>query len=181
MRRAALATITMAALTTLIALASAQPPSPPPGQGGPGGRPPGGPGGPGGPGRPGMMMPAATDSFAADRDSVAKLVMERIAGHEKAPAESVFKNIKIMKGVPAERMVWVMNNVFGRALGVRCAHCHVENHWADEDKPQKQTARDMMGMAHYINDSLMTKIKFAHEGEHHNVGCMTCHHGRPRP
>src|SRR5947208_15569646 len=63
------------------------------------------------------MMPAATDSFAAERDSIAKAVLADIAGKENMPAESVFKNIKIFKKMPAGRLVNVMNMGFGRALG----------------------------------------------------------------
>src|SRR5689334_8482018 len=95
--------------TAFHSTATAQPPgTPPPGtqtQGTPQpGMPPGGP--PRGMRPPGgMMPPAATDSFAAERDSLAKVVLESIAGKENMPAESVFKSIKIMKGVPAARLV----------------------------------------------------------------------------
>src|SRR5690242_16426557 len=79
---------------------------------------------PGGP-PPGMMPPAlASDTAAHARDSLADLVLKKIAGRENAPAESVFKNIKMMKGMPAGRLVRIMNFGFGRSLGVGCVHCH---------------------------------------------------------
>jgi hypothetical protein len=138
---------------------------------------PGGPGGPGGGRPPGMNM--APDSFAAERDSLTRLVMERIKGRENAPAESVYKNIKLMKGRTAEQVLRAMNS-FGRTLGVSCRHCHVENHWADEDKPAKQIARDMRVMTGTINDSLLTRVSFKPD-EHPHVSCFTCHRGHTNP
>ena len=105
---------------------------------------------PGGPPRgPGGQRLPLTDSArrvrdsvnAARRDSGAAMVMRSIAGRETQPAESVFKNIKVLKGVPAGRIPRIMNLGFGRSLGVNCSHCHVAGHWADEDKAQKQIGR----------------------------------------
>jgi hypothetical protein len=125
------------------------------------------------------MMSMAPDSFAAERDSLIQLVMERIKGHEGAPAESVFKNIKMMKGRTAEQLLRSMNG-FGRTLGVSCRHCHIENHWADEDKPAKQICRDMMVMTGSINDTLLTRVSFK-PGDHPHIGCFTCHRGHTNP
>ena len=161
------------------AAAAEGPGQPPPG---PGGMPPGGP--PPGPGamRPGGPPPAgaAIDSFVAERDSLMKDVLQRIAGRENAPAESVFKNIKVLKGVPAGRIPRIMNMGFGHSLGVRCAHCHVENHWADEDKPQKQIAREMMAMVDTITSVMLPRIKNL-KSEHPRVSCSTCHRGSRVP
>src|SRR6185436_7683157 len=111
---------------TDVAVAQA-PGTPPPGGPPPGGPPPGGP--PPGARPPGAMMPVATDSFAAERDSLAKVVLASIAGKENMPAESVFKSIKVMKKVPAGRLVTIMNMGFGRSLGARCRLCHIQDHW----------------------------------------------------
>ncbi|MGH7726410.1 MAG: hypothetical protein ACREOU_13365 [Candidatus Eiseniibacteriota bacterium] len=86
----ALAPSLLVALLALAALAprrpaSAQPPSPP------GGVP--------------TSAPAAPDSFAAERDSLEKVVMESIKGRENMRADSVFKNLKVMKAAPAPA-VW---------------------------------------------------------------------------
>jgi hypothetical protein len=164
--------------------ASKSPPGTPPMMP-PGGPPTGGAqGGPGGPGgmRPGMgmNMPAATDSFASERDSLMKEVLEHIAGRETVPAESVFKNIKILTGVPAGQVLRIMNNGWGRALGTSCRHCHVLGHWADEDKPQKQITREMSVMLHTINTDLLPKIKNLHS-ERPGVSCTTCHRGSVIP
>jgi hypothetical protein len=146
---------------------------------GPGGMPPGGPGGPPPGGmRPGMM-PFPPDSFAAERDSLMKLTLERYAGKENMPAESVFKHIEIMKGRTVLQVLRGMNGM-GRSLGVPCSHCHVENHWADEDKKPKAIARNMLRMTSAINDSLLTRFQWPDDDKPH-VGCFTCHHGQPKP
>ena len=119
------------------------------------------------------------DSLAAERDSMTKEVLQHIAGRENAPAESVFKNIKLMKGVPAERVLRTMN-AFGHSLGVSCRYCHVPGHWADEDKDHKQIARDMMMMARAINDTLLPRV-LNPDKDRRFVGCNTCHHGHPNP
>jgi hypothetical protein len=156
-----------------------QPGGPPPGQ--PGGPPPGTPPGPGGPGqgmRPmnPMMVP---DSFSAERDSMVKAELKEISGKEKVAAESVFKNIKVMNGLPAERMLRAMNG-WGHALGVRCKYCHVVDHWKDDDKEQKKTARMMVGMVDTLNEMFLSRVKHPDGGQAH-AGCFTCHRGHAKP
>ncbi len=142
-----------------------------------------GPGGgmPQGGGRPGGMgfggMPA--DSFAAERDSLLDIVKDHYAGKLEMPADSVFKNIKMFKGVPARFVLRAMDG-WGHALGVQCQHCHVLGHWADEDKKPKQAAREMAAMVGRINDELLPAVKNL-QSEHPHVGCFTCHHGTARP
>jgi hypothetical protein len=175
MRRVVLVLVTLS-LPVLFALALAQQPGQPP-QGERPGQP---PAMQGAPGRPGMM-PFPPDSFAAERDSLLRLTLDRIKGREGLPAESVFRNVKVMQGVPAERFLQRMN-AFGRALGVPCSHCHILNHWADEDKPAKLVARDMMAMTMTINDTLLTRVRFKRrDPEPPRVNCFTCHRGEPRP
>jgi len=145
--------------------------------------PPGGPGAPAGaPGGPGgaNFMPAATDSFAAERDSLTNDLLQHIAGREDAPAESVFKNLKVIKGVSASRLLRMMNMGFGRSLGVRCQFCHVLGHWADDDKKPKAAARDMMGLVDGINSDLVPKMK-SFSDDHVIINCGTCHQGHHKP
>ena len=125
-------------------------------------------------------MSAPVDSFAAERDSLIKdLLATRFKGKENAPAESVFKNLKVIKGVTVEQALMRMN-AYGRSLGVRCQHCHVLGHWDDEDKNEKQIARDMMAMTGRINSELLPAIKNI-KSERPGVNCGTCHGGRARP
>jgi hypothetical protein len=143
------------------------------------------PGGP--PGGPGGRMPL-TDSArrvrdsvtAARRDSGAAMVLRSIAGRENQPAESVFKNIKVLKGVPAGRLVNIMNMGFGRSLGVSCGFCHVPGKWDLDDKQEKKTARIMIEMVGTINRDYIAKLP-NDSSPPPAVTCFTCHRGMPRP
>ncbi|HJQ55124.1 MAG TPA: c-type cytochrome [Gemmatimonadaceae bacterium] len=136
----------------------------------------------------GGQRPPMTDSArrvrdstnAARRDSGAAMVLRSIAGRENEPAESVFKNIKILKGVPAGRVVNIMNNGFGRSLGVSCGFCHVPGKWDQDDKENKNTARLMFAMVQTINRDYISKVP-NERGPPPVVNCMTCHRGNPRP
>jgi Photosynthetic reaction centre cytochrome C subunit len=143
------------------------------------------PGGP--PGGPGGRVPL-TDSArrvrdsatAARRDSGAAMVLRSIAGRENQLAESVFKNIKILKGVPAGRLVNIMNMGFGRSLGVSCGFCHVPGKWDLDDKQEKNTARIMIAMVGTINRDYLAKVP-VDSGPPPTASCFTCHRGMPRP
>ena len=142
----------------------------------------------GGPGGQGPRVPL-TDSArrvrdsvnAARRDSAAAMILRSIAGHENEPAESVFKNIKILKGVPAGRLVNIMNLGFGRSLGVSCGFCHVPGKWDLDDKEEKNTARLMFAMVQTINRDYISKVPVDSGGPRPVVNCFTCHRGNPRP
>jgi photosynthetic reaction center cytochrome c subunit len=113
---------------------------------------------------------------AAALDSLRKA----IAGKEDKPAEEVFKNIQILKGVPAGRLLRVMEMGYARSLGVNCTHCHVPEGWEKEDKPTKQIARDMFAMMAVINNEQLKKIKNL-KGPNSIVNCTTCHRGQVKP
>ena len=118
---------------------------------------------------------------SARRDSAAANVLRSIAGRENQPAESVFKNIKILKGIPAGRLVNIMNNGFGRSLGVSCGFCHVVGKWDLDDKEEKNTARLMFAMVQTINRDYISKVPRDSTGPAPVVNCFTCHRGEPRP
>jgi hypothetical protein len=118
---------------------------------------------------------------AARRDSGAANVLRSIAGRETQPAESVFKNIKIFKGIPAGRLVNIMNMGFGRSLGVSCGFCHVPGKWDLDDKEEKNTARLMFAMVQTINRDFISKVPVDSGGPRPVVNCFTCHRGNPRP
>jgi Photosynthetic reaction centre cytochrome C subunit len=120
------------------------------------------------------------DSAAAERDSLAALELEWIRGRENEPADSVFKNIQILKGIPAGRLLGIMSQGWGRALGVRCSHCHIVGHYRADDKAPKQIARDMVGMVSTIDTELLPKIKNL-KSEKPMVNCTTCHRGQVKP
>ncbi len=118
---------------------------------------------------------------AVRRDSAAAMVLRSIAGRETQPAESVFKNIKILKGIPAGRLVNIMNMGFGRSLGVSCGFCHVPGKWDLDDKEEKNTARLMFAMVQTINRDYIAKVPVDSGSPRPAVNCFTCHRGQPRP
>jgi hypothetical protein len=87
-------------------------------------------------------------------------------------AEEQFKNIKVLKGIPAEELFPTMQFITA-SLGVECEFCHVKNAFEKDDKKTKQTARKMMEMMFAIN-----KDNF--EG-HREVTCNSCHRGNAKP
>jgi hypothetical protein len=120
------------------------------------------------------------EAAAAERARFAGEVAKLIAGHEQEPAEAVFKNIQFFKGVPAGRLLKIMEMGYARSLGVGCTHCHVEGAWEKDDKPQKQIAREMAGMARSIGTEYLAKIKNL-ASKQPVVNCTTCHRGQIKP
>jgi hypothetical protein len=103
-----------------------------------------------------------------------------IAGKENEPAEKVFKNIQMFKGMPAARVLRIMELGYARSLGVTCTHCHLPGEWEKEDKPTKQVARDMAAMMTAINTQHLKQIKNL-KSETPVVNCTTCHRGQTKP
>jgi len=114
-----------------------------------------------------------------NEDSVATL-SKQIAGKEDQPAEAVFKNIKILTGVPAGRLLLIMQNGYSKSLGVSCVHCHVPGQWDQDDKPPKQITRDMSKMAHTIIFDLLRNIDGLKD-RNPIINCTTCHRGQLKP
>ena len=97
---------------------------------------------------------------------------------EKKPAEQVFKNIQVLKGMPAAQLDPAMDVMAG-ALGVQCNYCHVmagrgqPPAMEKDDKQAKRTARKMITMMQKINHDFF--------GDEQAVTCATCHNGRAEP
>jgi hypothetical protein len=90
-------------------------------------------------------------------------------------AAEYFKNIKILKDLPADQLQPTMQFI-AASLGVQCNFCHVvgpQGGFDKDDKKQKETARDMMRMVNEVNAR-------SFEGRP-QIGCATCHHGRTPP
>ncbi len=89
------------------------------------------------------------------------------------PAEEIYKNIQVLKGVPSEDLIPSMQ-MFRAALGVQCTFCHKDlNDLADDSKQEKKTAREMIAMMRRINEQ-----NFNGRLE---VTCATCHQGHNDP
>ncbi len=97
---------------------------------------------------------------------------ERLAGHENDPADTLFKNVSILKGRPASRLPGMMEALTG-LIGVNCEFCHDKDDFASDDKPAKKTAR-----AHFAMIARLNKEEF---GGQNKISCWTCHHGKPKP
>jgi photosynthetic reaction center cytochrome c subunit len=93
-----------------------------------------------------------------------------VAGPKKA--EEQFKNIQVLKGIPADQLIPAMQFIT-TSLGVECQFCHVEGAFEKDEKKPKQTARKMMEMMFAIN-----KDNFA---GHREVTCYSCHRGSTDP
>jgi hypothetical protein len=89
------------AVLFIVLMAQSPPQNPPSGERPAGGGPPGG----GGRG-PGRVV--NQDSLIKEREKAMTASLEYIKGKEKMPADSVFKNIKALKGVAAEKMIGIM-------------------------------------------------------------------------
>jgi hypothetical protein len=87
-------------------------------------------------------------------------------------AEEQFKNIQVLKGIPADQVVPSMQFI-SASLGVECEYCHVHGAMEKDDKKPKVTARKMITMMMAIN-----KDNF--EGRR-DVTCFSCHRGTKEP
>jgi photosynthetic reaction center cytochrome c subunit len=94
------------------------------------------------------------------------------AGGTSKTAEEVYKNIKVLKGVPADQLMPAMQFI-AASLGTGCDFCHVERQPEKDDKKPKETARKMMTMMFAIN-----RDNF--EGRR-DVTCYSCHRGADKP
>lgn len=116
------------------------------------------------------------DNF--DSEKALADLRKAIAGKEEQPAETVFKNVQMFKGVPAGRLLGAMNG-FTRALGVTCKKCHDPENWASDDKKNKKVARGMMTMSKDINLKYLQTMEGLDKDA--SVSCNTCHRGHAHP
>ncbi len=146
---------------------------PAPAAGAQGGPPPGGERGPGGPRRPFVWSKAHADSTIAE-------MLEHIKGKENMPAESVYKNIKLLTGKPAKLLPAIMVNQFTRSIGVGCGACHVRDDFASDDKAGKRVARQMWAMTQDLNAKYISQMKDIQD-DMPVVTCWACHRGQHEP
>jgi photosynthetic reaction center cytochrome c subunit len=92
------------------------------------------------------------------------------SGEKKA--EEQFKNIQVLKGVPADQIFPTMQFI-SASLGVECEFCHVPPDFDKDDKKTKQTARKMMEMMIAINADNFDRRR--------EITCYSCHRGNAKP
>ena len=108
------------------------------------------------------------------------LAVATTAGQQPAAppmAETVFKNIQVLKGIPVDEFMDTMG-MFSAALGYDCASCHSPEIHSDRaafaiTTPAMQRARMMVLMVNGIN-----RQNFGGEPR---VSCFTCHRGEAQP
>ena len=120
---------------------------------------------------PASETPAAASGASAGATSVSLPSLDPLpAGNKEERTEQKYKNIQLLKGLPAERLMKIMF-AFKDSLGVDCTFCHIKDQFEKDDKPEKQTARKMIALVRDAN----AKIGAA------RVSCYTCHRGQQRP
>jgi hypothetical protein len=119
-----------------------------------------------------MRLPLGTAAaiYVGFASSCAQLAHAQ-QSNQKTAAE-VFKNIQVLKRVPADQWFDTMAFIAG-SLGVTCEHCHTSSFELDEGNPAKLKAREMMRMVDEINRN--------HFDGSIVVTCNTCHRGALKP
>ena len=92
-------------------------------------------------------------------------------------AETVFKNVQVLKGIPVSEFMGTMG-FFSASLGLNCVYCHSAESLSDwskfaEDVPRKRVARQMIRMVNTIN-----RENF---GGRPVITCNSCHNGTQYP
>jgi photosynthetic reaction center cytochrome c subunit len=118
-----------------------------------------------------VLLSVALSLWVSSAES-SQTATQQTGPQEPKPAEQVYKNIRVFKGLPAPQLLPTMRFIAG-SLGVPCTHCHVPEQFEKDDKPAKQAARQMIQMMAAIN-----KENFESKRE---VNCYTCHRGSPKP
>ena len=103
------------------------------------------------------------------------------APNDTRPAEEVYKNIQVLKGMPADQFLRTMKG-YTSALGVRCEFCHVTapgseipgfGAFSKDDLETKKTARKMILMVGDIREKYFA--------DKQAPTCWTCHRGNKQP
>jgi len=124
---------------------------------------------------PATTAPAATPTVneaAARQKELLDRIRERIKGRENEPAETVFRNIELLRGKPASRLPGMMSALTG-LLGVTCTTCHVPGRFESEELAPKRTARQHFKMQAGLNQEYF--------GGANAISCWTCHRGAAKP
>jgi hypothetical protein len=133
---------------------------------------------------PALTTTFLADSLENDRMKWMNDVLSSIKGKEKLPADSVFKNLKVIKGnssISAEHLLLMMNYGWSKELGISCSYCHIPGKWESDSLITKDIARGMWNMRQQINGELLPRITGKDYWKNPKVTCVTCHRGEPIP
>ena len=124
-----------------------------------------------------FLLPGAAEQPKEDPE-VTRL-LAAIKGQENRPAGEVFKNVQLLKNIPAGRFLKIMDFGYSRALGVGCEHCHATDRWEADEKRAKHAAREMIQLVGEINTKLESMQHI--DNSEPMVNCTTCHRGYVKP
>jgi hypothetical protein len=125
--------------------------------------------------------PPSRDSLVKLRAVYVAKVMADIAGRENQPAEQVFKNIQVLKGITAVQLVEKMDKEYATAMSWNCTNCHrlaPQGNFASDTSNDKKRARFMQQMQNDINLAQLPKL---YPKDTPKVSCATCHRGYNEP
>ena len=117
------------------------------------------------------------DSLNADRQKWLSQVQRSIKGKEQQSVDSVFSNLTVLSGFPAENLLFAME-AWSKGLGVSCGHCHNTGNFSSDINPKKKIAREMVLMGNQISSNLK---KIEGLSTRPIVNCVTCHRGELKP
>ena len=121
-------------------------------------------------GKPGTQGNSGGPSPGAEAMSGAGQQQERQSGQKLA--EEQFKNIQVLKGIPADQLIPAMQFI-SASLGVECDFCHNHEAMDSDEKKPKKIARKMMTMMFDIDkNNFDGKLQ---------VTCYSCHRGAAMP
>ncbi|HEX6087713.1 MAG TPA: c-type cytochrome [Thermoanaerobaculia bacterium] len=126
-----------------------------------------------------LFATSASPDDPPKENPVVTEILKALGPNAKKPAGEVFRNVQLMKDVPADRFLRIMDTGYRQSLGVSCDYCHVEDRWEADEKRPKRAAREMILMTRSINEQLhkLTEINT----EEATVNCTTCHRGYVKP
>lgn len=118
------------------------------------------------------------------------LVAAALLGAALAPVagQEGFRNLRhFPRDIARDSLIEVMRG-FSLSLGVRCQYCHVGGDgvsfegvvFESDDDPDKRKARYMLGLVETLNRGLLPMMADRDEPGY-EIGCKTCHRGRPKP
>jgi len=88
--------------------------------------------------------PPSRDSLEKLRAIYVAQIMGQIAGHENDPADQVFKNVQVLKGITAAQLVQKMDKEYATAMSWNCTNCHrfaARGDFANDTSADKRRAR----------------------------------------
>jgi photosynthetic reaction center cytochrome c subunit len=99
------------------------------------------------------------------------------SARDMRPAEQIFKNVQVLKGIPADEFMSTMG-FFSASLGISCVDCHTAESGGDwakyaDDSDRKRRTRGMIAMVNLMNKNFF--------GGQRVLTCYTCHRGSTSP